>query len=146
MADHQIWVSHGKGGKFRIPAAPRPHSGTIQAALNRSFDGADVMVKAGTYAGNLKFFDNDVSLISAMEIRKPPSSRASQNGSTMAVGFGLEECRHQGFEMTARTNSNAVRFGMSGSGFSDPVRNLTNTNNLIHELRRAASKSRRPTM
>ena len=90
------------------------------------------MVKAGTYTGNLKLFDNDVSLISADGNLEATIRPASQHGSTIS-GFGLEDVtiqrlRDRRREQTPTPFTSACR----GRGFSDPVRNLTIKDNKIH--------------
>ena len=129
MADHQIWVST-KGNNSNSGSASDPLK-TIQAALNKASSGTDVMVKAGTYTGNLKFYDNNVSLISADGNQEATIRPSNQNASTIS-GFGLEEVTIKGFEIDGANNSNAIHFGMSGSGFNDPIRNLTIQDNKIH--------------
>jgi hypothetical protein len=129
MADHQIWVSTN-GNNSNSGSASNPLK-TIQAALNKASNDTDVMVKAGTYTGNLKFFDNDVSLISADGNQEATIKPSNQNASTIS-GFGLVGVTIKGFEIDGANNSNAIHFGMSGSGFSDPVKNLTIQNNKIH--------------
>ena len=74
------------------------------------------MVKAGTYTGNLKFFDNGVSLISADGNQEATIKPSNQNASTIS-GFGLEKVSISGFEIDGANNSNAIHFGMSGLGF-----------------------------
>ncbi len=128
MAD-KIWVST-KGNDSNSGSASAPLK-TIQAALNDASSGTDVMVKAGTYTGNLKFFDNDVALISADGNQEATIRPSNQNASTIS-GFGLEKVTIKGFEIDGANNSNAIHFGMSGSGFSDPIRTLTIQDNKIH--------------
>jgi hypothetical protein len=129
MANHQIWVST-QGNDSNSGSASAPLK-TIQAALNDASSGTDVMVKAGTYTGNLKFFDNDVALISADGNQEATIRPSNQSASTIS-GFGLEKVTIKGFEIDGANNSNGIHFGMSGSGFSDPIRSLTIQDNKIH--------------
>src|SRR5689334_18372601 len=129
MADHQLWVSN-KGNNSHSGNASNPLK-TIQAALNKASSGTDVMVKAGIYTENLKLYDNNLSLISADGNQEATIRAANQHASTIS-GFGLENITIRGFEIDGPNNSNAIHFGMSGSGFKDPIRNLTIEDNKIH--------------
>jgi len=129
MAANQIWVSPG-GNNSNSGSASAPLK-TIQAALNKASSGMDVMVKAGTYTENLRISDNNLSLISADGNQKAIIKAANQYNSTIS-GFGVENVKVRGFEIDGASHSNGIHFGMSGSGFSDPIRNLTIQDNKIH--------------
>ena len=83
MADRQIWVST-KGDNSNSGSASDPLK-TIQAALNKATSGTDIMVKAGTYTGNLRIYDNNVSLISADGNQEATIKAASQNAPRSAA-------------------------------------------------------------
>src|SRR3954452_16463637 len=126
MADRHIWVSpEGKNSNSGSTSHPLK---TIQAALDDASSGTKVMVRAGTYTENLRVSDNNVSLISADGNHEAVIRAKSQNTSTIS-GFGVENVTIQGFVIDGGNNSNAIHFGMSGSSFKDPIRNLTITNN-----------------
>lgn len=129
MADHRIWVSP-KGNDSNSGSASAPLK-TIQAALNDASSGTDVMVKAGTYTGNLKFRENDVALISADGNQEATIRPSNQNASTIS-GFGVDNVTIKGFEIDGANNGNGIHFGMSGFNFSNPVRSLTIQDNKIH--------------
>jgi len=129
MPNRQIWVSQN-GNNSNSGSASSPLK-TIQAALNKASSGTDVMVKAGTYTGNLTIHDDNVSLISADGNHEAIIRPGSQSTSTINA-FGREGITIRGFEIDGANNSNAIHFGMSGSGFNDVVRNITIADNRIY--------------
>jgi Right handed beta helix region len=121
----QIWVS---------PDGP---VSDINAALQMATPGTDVMVKAGTYQGAVKFARSGddgapIRLISA-DGRGKARIVSDKTG---LYGFGTKNAGVFGFHIVAGSGGNGIQFGLSGSDTSAKsryVRNLVIADNLVED-------------
>jgi serralysin len=120
---NQIWVS------------PEGPINDINTALQMATPGTDVMVKAGTYQGAVKFAHSGeegapIRLISA-DGRGKATIVSDKTG---LYGFGTKNAGVFGFRIVAGSGGNGIQFGLSGSDTSATSRyagNLVIADNLV---------------
>jgi parallel beta-helix repeat protein len=119
----------------RIWVSPDGPVSDINAALQMASPGTDVMVKAGTYQGAVKFARSGVEGAPIRLISADGKGKARIiSDKTGLYGFGTKNVGVFGFHIIAGSGGNGIQFGLSGSDTSDMsryARNLVIADNLV---------------
>jgi len=128
-----LWVSPtGNNANSGSESAPLR---SIQTALDKATPGTAVMVKAGTYDGNVRFYnsgtpDAPIQLVSADGAGKATIRATDQSVSTVK-GLGVHDIVVKGFTVDGASNSNGIQFSQQGSDFSKLVKNVVIRDNTV---------------
>jgi len=124
-----LWVSKN-GSNSNSGSSSKPLE-TIQAAVNLASEGTNIKVKAGTYKENVSIKKDGISLVSADGQYAAKIQAASQTKATI-MGFGTEDIKISGFDITGPSQGSGIHFGMSGTNFTNLVKNLTIEDNRVN--------------
>lgn len=121
--------------RYRIWVSPDGPVSDINVAIERAVPGTDIMVRAGTYRGPVKFSksgteDAPIRLISA-DGRREARIVSDRTG---IYGFGTRNVGVFGFHVIAGAGGNGIQFGLSGRDTSDMsryARNIVIADNLV---------------
>src|ERR1044072_903332 len=132
-----IWVSP-TGSNSATGSKTSPLK-TIQAAVNKATAGTAIMVKAGVYNENVKLPNDALGTsekpIWLMSADGPQAAKVVAVDQTVSTiyGYGTDNYVVSGFEIEGGLRG--IQFSQSGTGFTNLVRNVVVTGNVIHDTK-----------